>query len=142
MTTDEVFLENSDSVQENFAEMLASRGFTLSFYTMGVDVGINQAMRRAVADRKDIFNLLQEVFTFPNRPWDLRKLALQGQLNVYDECREILNKPAEPELAWVPQENWLHSRTVRMEVSWTAKVQTVPFHGWFLANYFGKVDAM
>ena len=100
-----LFLENSDGVQENFAEMLASRGFTLSFYTMGVDVGINQAMRRAVADRKGIFNLPQEVFTFPNRPWDLRKLASQGQMNVYDEYREILNKPAEPELAWVPQEN-------------------------------------
>ena len=57
-----LFLENSDSVQENFAEMLA-------FYTMGVDVGINQAMRRAVADRKGIFNLPQDVFTFPNRPW-------------------------------------------------------------------------
>ena len=100
-----LFLENSDGVQENFAEMLASCGFTLSFYTTGVDVNINQAMRRAVADRKGIFNLPQEVYTFPSQSWDLRKLALQGQLNVYDEYRETLNKPAEPELTWVLQEN-------------------------------------
>ena len=103
-----LFLENSDGVKKNFAEMLASRGFTLSFYTTGVDVSINDAMRSAVAEKKGIFNLPEEVFTYPNRPWDIRRLTSTGHDHVYDDYREILNQPSDPDMAWTPQEHTAH----------------------------------
>ena len=101
-------LENADGVKENFAEKLASRGFTMSFYTTGVDVGINDAMRSAMAEKKGIFNLPEEVFTYPNRPWDIRRLTSTGHTNVYDEYREILNRPSDPDLAWIPKDKVTH----------------------------------
>jgi len=103
-----LFLENSNGEIENFAEKLASRGFTLSFYTTGVDVSINDAMRTAMAEKKGIFNLPEEVFTYPNRPWDIRRLTSTGHANVYDNYREILNRPSDPDLAWIPQEHMAH----------------------------------
>ena len=100
-----LFLENSSGVKENFAQKLAWHGFTLSFYTTGVDPDINDAMRSALAEKKGIFNLPDEVFTFPNRPWDIRRLTSTGHTNVYDEYREILNRPSDPDLAWIPEQH-------------------------------------
>lgn len=100
-----VLLENSEGLKENLAEKLASRGFTLSFYTTGIDLAIDNAMRKAVDERRGIFTLPDEAFTFPFRPWDVRKLTTTGHTGVYDEYREILNTPTDPNLAWIPTES-------------------------------------
>ena len=65
-------------------------------------------MRSAVAEKKGIFNLPEEVFTYPNRPWDIRRLTSTGHDHVYDNYREILNRPSDPDLAWIPQEHAAH----------------------------------
>ena len=100
-----VLLQNSEGLKENLAEKLASRGFTLSFYTTGIDLAIDTAMRKAIDEKKGIFTLPDEAFTYPYRPWDVRKLKTTGQTGVYDEYREILNTPIDPNLAWIPTES-------------------------------------
>jgi hypothetical protein len=98
-------LENSEGLKENLAEKLVSRGFTLSFYTTGIDLTIDTVMRKAIDEKKGIFTLRDEVFTYPFRPWDVRKLTTTGHTGTYDEYREILNTAMDPNLAWIPAES-------------------------------------
>lgn len=92
-----LFLIDSHGAVENFAEKLASLGYTLSFYTTGVDVGIDSAMREAITHKRGIFNLPEELFTYPYRPWDLRKLwKNEEDERRYRESRPILNRPTDP----------------------------------------------
>ena len=53
-----VLLENSEGLKQNLAEKLASQWFTLSFYT------IDTVMRKAIDEKKGIFILPDEAFTY------------------------------------------------------------------------------
>ncbi len=99
-----MYIETSEGSKVNFVEKLASCGFTLSFYTTGIDRKINSAMKTAIHEKRGVFNLPDEAFTYPFRPWDIRKRTTLGELAVYDEYREILNQPADPAVAWSPTE--------------------------------------
>ncbi len=86
--------------------MKASCGFTLLFYTMGIGWCINYMMKKVIDEKKGIFNLPKEAFTYPFHPWDMRRLTLNGHNAVYKECRQILNKkPGDPTCAWALMEN-------------------------------------
>ena len=95
-----VLLENSEGLKENLTEKLASQGFTLSFYTTGIDLAIDTVMRKSIDEKKGIFTLPDEAFTYSFRPWHMRKLMTTGHTGAYDEYGEILNKPMDPNLAW------------------------------------------
>ena len=95
-----VFLrEKQDNRLFNFADKLALSGHTLSFYTTGIDMSIDRAMRDAIKDKRGIFSLPEEIFTYPYRPWDLRKLwhDVDNTLR-YAEVRPILNRPSDPKV--------------------------------------------
>jgi hypothetical protein len=95
-----VLLENSEGLKENLTEKLASQGFTLSHYTTGIDLAIDIVMRKAIDEKRGIFTLLDEAFTYSFRPWDVLKLMKTGHTGAYGEYREILNTPMDPNLAW------------------------------------------
>jgi hypothetical protein len=46
----------------------ASCGFTLLFYTMGIGWCINYMMKKVIDEKKGIFNLPKEAFTYPFHP--------------------------------------------------------------------------
>ena len=95
-----VLLETSEGLKENLVEKLTSQGFTLSFYTTGIDLAIDTVMRKAIDEKKGIFTLPDEAFTYSFPPWDMRKLMTTGHTGAYDKYREILNTPMDPNLAW------------------------------------------
>ena len=95
-----VILEDQNGRQTNLATLLASKGFTFSFYSCKVDNEIHQAMRQAIADKRGLFNMPEEVFTHPYRPWDLRRARRTNNRSVYDNYQPILNKPPDPAAAW------------------------------------------
>ena len=101
-----IFVQDECGTMENFAEKLARLGFTISYYTTGLDDNVDSAMRDAITKKRGIFNLPEEVFTFPYRPWDLRKLWKDDvhRERRYGETRPILNRPADP-AAWNRGEN-------------------------------------
>ena len=82
-----VLLENSEGLKENLTEKLSSQGFTLSFYTTGIDLVIDTVMRKSIDEKKGIFTLPDEAFTYLFRPWDMRKLMTTGHTGAYDEYR-------------------------------------------------------
>jgi hypothetical protein len=63
-----VLLENSEGLKENLPEKLASQGITLSFSTTAIDLAIDTVMRKAIDEKKGIFTLPDEAFTYPFRP--------------------------------------------------------------------------
>ncbi|XP_028419115.1 uncharacterized protein LOC114544788 [Dendronephthya gigantea] len=92
----QVFTRNENGSLDNLTEKLAAAGYTLSFYTTGIDVAVDAAMRAAIVDKEGIFSLPEEVFTYPNLPWDIRKMWGQHGVNAYEEYRPILNRPEDP----------------------------------------------
>ena len=58
-----VFLREKDNRLFNFADKLALSGHTLSFYTTGIDMSIDRAMRDAIKHKRGIFSLPEEIFT-------------------------------------------------------------------------------
>ncbi|XP_028410937.1 uncharacterized protein LOC114544140 [Dendronephthya gigantea] len=100
-----IFAKGQDGKIRNFAESLASSGHTMSFYTTGVEAAIDASMREAIADKRGIFNLPDEAFTYPFRPWDIRRIGRKNDHDrVYQDKREILNAPIDPGTAWRPDE--------------------------------------
>ncbi|CAB4023003.1 Hypothetical predicted protein, partial [Paramuricea clavata] len=100
-----VFLREKDNGLYNFADKLAFSGHTLSFYTTGIDMSIDRAMRDAIEKKRGVFSLPEEVFTYPYRPWDLRKLWNDvDNARRYAEVRPILNRPSDPKV-WSGTEN-------------------------------------
>lgn len=68
-----IFVENASGSFDNLAEVLATQGYTLSFYTTGIHTDVDTRMRDAITQKRGMFNLPDEVFAYPYRPWDLRK---------------------------------------------------------------------
>ena len=94
-------MQDERGTTENFAKKTTWLGFTISYYTTGVDDNIDSEMRNAITKNWGIFNLPEEVFTLPNRPWDLRKLwkdDIDREWR-YGETQPILNCPADS-AAW------------------------------------------
>ena len=98
-----IFVENKSGAIDNLAEVLAEQGYTLSFYTTGIHTEVNARMRDAIAKKRGMFNLPEEVFAYPHRPWDLRKAWPDADTEVpaqYAEYKPITNAPAQPEFGW------------------------------------------
>ena len=56
--------------KEALSRKLASEGYTMSFYMTGINKWIDDAMRSA---KLGMFNLPEELFCYPFRPWELRQ---------------------------------------------------------------------
>ena len=98
-----IFIEDIGGTFKNLAEILAEHGYTLSYYTTGINTSINTSMREAIAEKRGIFSLPQDVFSYPYRPWDLRKEwpdVSKAPPKPYEEFRQILNPPSNPESVW------------------------------------------
>ena len=103
-----IFVEAQAGSMQNISELLASQGHTLSYYTTGINTAINDSMRDAINNQRGIFSLPQDVFTYPYRPWELRKLWPDVSIlePPFLEYREILNPPKNPGRAWrLPSEH-------------------------------------
>ena len=83
---------------------LAFKGYTYTFYTTGIDAAIFQEMREAMTMKKGLFNLPEEIFCYPMRPWEIRRLqrpdVSEHERHMLDELRPILNVPECPENVW------------------------------------------
>ena len=97
-----IFVETQAGFMENISELLALQGHTLSFYATGINMTINDNMRDAINNQWGIFYLPQDVFTYPYRPWDLRRLWIDVCIleAPFVEYREILKPPKNPGYAW------------------------------------------
>ena len=64
---------NSSERKERLSRKLPSEGYTTSFYTTGIDKQIDDAMRSTKREKRGMFNLPEELFCYPFRPWELRQ---------------------------------------------------------------------
>ena len=75
------------------------KGYTFTFYSTGIDMKIWREMREARWRKKE-FNLSEEIFCYPMRPWEVRRLQRpdlrKHQWHMMDELRPILNVPERP----------------------------------------------
>lgn len=99
-----IYVEMEGGAMLNLAEVLAARGFTYSYYSTGINDAINNAMRLAITNKLGMFNLPQDVFCYPYRPWDLRANWPHRSRTAppaYQEYKEILDVPDVP-----PEQQW------------------------------------
>ena len=82
---------------------LASEGYTMSFYTTGINKWIDDAMTSAKREKRGMFNLPEELFCYPFRPWELRQ-SLTENPDMYKEFLPILNTQADPAASWKPKQ--------------------------------------
>jgi hypothetical protein len=92
---------NNSERKERLSRKLPSEGYTISFYTTGIDKQIDDAMRSAKREKRGMFNLPEELFCYPFRPWELRQ-GLTENPDMYKEFRPILSAPADPAATWKP----------------------------------------
>ena len=62
-----VIVESAEGEKCNLGVLLASSGFTMSYYADGIRRDLDQAMRESIRERRGIFNLPDEVFAYPFR---------------------------------------------------------------------------
>ena len=75
--------------KEALSRKLASEGYTMSFYTTGINKWIDDAMRSAKREKRGMFNLPEELFCYPFRLWELRQ-SLTENPDMYKEFLAIL----------------------------------------------------
>ena len=75
--------------KEALSRKLASEGYTMSFYTTGINKWIDDAMRSAKREKRGMFNLPEELFCYPFRLWELRQ-SLTENPDMYKEFLPIL----------------------------------------------------
>ena len=68
-----VTIANDRGVVKDLAVKLALAGYTMSFYVAGMNQAVDKAMREAMRRRTGMFNVPEEVFLHPFRPWGLRQ---------------------------------------------------------------------
>lgn len=97
-----IWLKNERGDLENLAIKLASAGYTMSFYVTGMNTKIDATMRVAMQHKVGMFNLPEEVFMHPFRPWDLRKrwTDLSSCPTEYKAYTHITNAPEQPGSMW------------------------------------------
>ena len=93
--------ENNGETKVRLSSRLAAIGYTMSFYATGIDKDIDDAMRSAKRAKRGIFNLPEELFCSPFRPWEFRH-GMKTNPSTYKEYRPILNRPEDPAIAWKP----------------------------------------
>ena len=122
-----IFVETQAGFMENISELLALQGHTLSFYATGINMTINDNMRDAINNQWGIFYLPQDVFTYPYRPWDLRRLWIDVCIleAPFVEYREILKPPKNPGYVW--RSYFPHPTTMKKKTSMKASRVTVSF---------------
>lgn len=103
----DVWLRFGASDYRRLSVHLAAMGYTLTFYTTGIDVDIHEQMQTAMTKGDGLFNLPDEIFSYPFRPWDIRRLKRGDSCDA--EAREILvqyspilNSPESPDQLWKP----------------------------------------
>ena len=83
---------------------LATGGLTFAFYATGIDTSIWREMREAIKEKKGLFNLPEEIFSYPMRPWEIRRLqrddVSEKDREALTQLRPISNVPELPENAW------------------------------------------
>ncbi len=78
-----------DDVYHRLSLYLATAGLTFAFYTTGIDTSIWREMREASTQKRGLFNLPEEIFCYPMRPWEIRRLQRD---DVPAEERELLTQ--------------------------------------------------
>lgn len=98
----DIYLRDGHDSCRRLSAVLAMAGYTMSFYTTGIDEVTDANMRNAIRNEKGMFNLPMEVFSHPFRPWDLRHKndGSPEARKLYQEYRPILNQPPDPVIQW------------------------------------------
>ena len=76
-----------------------SSGHTILFYTTDIKANVDAAMREAIAFKQEMFNLPEETFSYPIRPWEIRNLA-KKKPETYQNYQPIITQCTNPKEAW------------------------------------------
>jgi hypothetical protein len=102
--TDIWLLFHDDAEYHRLSLYLATAGLTFAFYTTGIDMCIMREMREASRQKKGLFNLPEEIFCYPMRPWEIRRLQRDDvsaeERELLMQLRQICNVPDVPENTW------------------------------------------
>ena len=95
---------DNDDNRYRLSTYLATGGYTYAFYSTGIDTSIWREMREAIKNKKGLFNLPEEIFCYPMRPWEIRRLQRddvpEKDRETLTQLRPINNVPENPENVW------------------------------------------